>query len=106
MAGAAFGQPTGADPGWQAAMGQPRAGDADYQAAMGQPTAADPSFQQAMGQPHASPQTYGAPPAGYGMQPGGGMQAPLAKKGCCSCLGVLMLALGGGVIAALVALLV
>ena len=34
MAGAAFGQPTGADPGWQAAMGQPRAGDADYQAAM------------------------------------------------------------------------
>jgi hypothetical protein len=55
---------------------------------MGQPTANDPGWQAAMGQPHG---TYGAGPAPYGPMVGQ-VAAPMAKKGCCGCLSVMMLA--------------
>jgi hypothetical protein len=89
--------PTSRDAEYQAAMGQPTANDPGFRAAMGQPTANDPSWQQAMGQPHG---TYGAPP--YAPMVGQGGPAPLAKKGCCGCLSVMMLALAAAAGASIV----
>jgi hypothetical protein len=70
-------------------MGQPTANDPAYRAAMGQPTVNDPGFQAAMGQPRGND---GAPPYGM-MNPGA---APLAKKGCCGCLSVLVVIAAAG----------
>jgi len=104
-----MGQPTARDAEYQAAMGQPTANSPEYRAAMGQPTAHSPEYQAAMGQPGSHMGPYNPPIGGgpYGQSP---MMAPgsttMAKKGCCGCLSVMMLASAAAGVCSLVWLLV